>query len=79
MVGATDLLSSEAGEVISLDLQQGRASLALQVVQALDDVAGLLAVGQRAAVRARSWTELDNGRVLADTAGRCLDSRTDLR
>lgn len=77
MVGATDLLSSEAGEVISLDMQEGGASLALRVVQALDDVAALLAVGQRAAARARSWTEIDNGRVLVEAALSCLDLQAD--
>eukprot|EP00884_Botryococcus_braunii_P006373 jgi/Botrbrau1/15737/Bobra.4_1s0105.1 len=65
-VGATDLLSSNDGEVIALDFQKPTELLVQDIVAILEDVAGLHAVAQRAASKARSWTELDNGRTLAE-------------
>ena len=56
-VGATDLLRSSQGESLSLDFCQGPAVLAQEVAGLLRDEARLRAVGLKAAVRARAWTE----------------------
>jgi hypothetical protein len=73
MVGATDLLSSQDGEIITLDFQKPIELLADEVVGVLEDGAVLHAVAQRAARKARSWTELDNGQKLVDAVQAVLN------
>jgi hypothetical protein len=72
LVGATDLLGAEPGEIITLDFSQPLAHLARDVTRVLEDCGKLYDVACRAATKARSWTELDNAKALAKTVEEVL-------
>ncbi|KAG1669501.1 hypothetical protein FOA52_015668 [Chlamydomonas sp. UWO 241] len=63
-VGATDLLSTAAGEVLLAHLTDPPAALAARVLALLDDPKALLRVAAAAAAKARSWGEGANAGAL---------------
>jgi hypothetical protein len=65
-VGATDLLSGPAGEVLLTDISASPVELAGVVEQLLQQRGLLRDVGFRGAVKARSWDEAANA---ADLVG----------
>ncbi|KAI3425983.1 hypothetical protein D9Q98_007951 [Chlorella vulgaris] len=71
-VGATDLLSGQAGEVLLCNMEQPVGQLADMVEAVLADRARLAATGRKAMAKARSWTERDNAAALAGHVERAL-------
>ena len=74
-VGATDQLRHSRGEAFSLDFCQAPAALAAQVAGLLQDRNQLRAVGVRAAVRARAWTEATMALELVRLVGTHMELR----
>ncbi|KAL4436763.1 hypothetical protein ABPG75_003902 [Micractinium tetrahymenae] len=75
-VGAADLLSAEAGEVLVCEMDQPIEQLADRVETLLADRASLAAVGRRAQVRARSWGERDNAAALVGYVAAALQHQS---
>lgn len=75
-MGATDLLSAEQGEIITLDFSQPIPKLAEEIRRVLEDSEKLHAVACRAAAKARSWTELDNAKALTQIVEQVLLQQT---
>jgi hypothetical protein len=74
-VGATDLLSGSAGEVLLTDITASAEELADVVEQLLLQPGRLRDVGSRGAVKARSWDEAANAAELARVVQRALAGR----
>lgn len=74
-VGATDLLSCEAGEVEVCEMDQPTSQLADAVEALLADPAALSTVGLRAQAKARSWAEPDNAAALEGYVRQVLETQ----
>jgi hypothetical protein len=72
-VGATDLLSSERGEVITADLTMPLPSLAAAMEGLLADRGRLQRCGAAAARAARGWTEAANAAALVELVRMALE------
>ncbi|KAK9803331.1 hypothetical protein WJX73_003980 [Symbiochloris irregularis] len=78
-VGATDLLSPEAGEVLTADYGLPKAELARLVADLLrpESAEALMKVGARAASKARQWTEPALGEVMTEILAGVVDRKPD--
>jgi hypothetical protein len=74
-VGATDLLSSQNGEVFLQDLTVDVKNLADRVERLLSNGTLLLSVAIKAAAKARSWSEAANAAALMEMVQKALKQK----